>query len=327
MAGTLITAGASGMSEMTVVSVSWRSSDFLRDLFQNLLLLADRPETIRLLVGDNTKGTDPDLRALDFPALTLVPVDVEDERMSMAHAIGLNTLVPHVETPYTLIIDPDVAVLQSGWDTRLYSTLAGTDIVAIGAPYPGWKLGKYHDFPSPPFAFWKTDALKSLNPDWRPYGRTTARRLFDFILRQTFWIPRVIDRKILRLPHRRFRVGVWTERVVGVVSKDTGWEVAHRARQRGWRARLFTVVFGPDDLYAVSSEQRAGYLPLAQEFELYAWDGKPFMTHRNPTLTQFGFNLWTDNNVTLYQNQADKIAKTARWRELIEMVGSQKVIE
>ncbi len=312
------------MSEslITVLSVSWRSATFLRDLFTNLLSLADNPEMLRLIVADNTAGDDSELLALDFPALTIVPVNVQGERMSMAHAIGLNTLLSFVDenSPFVLIIDPDVCVLQQGWDTTLCRTLGEPEAVAIGAPYPGWKLGKYHDVPSPPFALWRTDAIKALNPDWRPYARTTTQRLLDFTRRQTFWLPRLLDRYILRLPRRQFKVARWMERLVGVVSKDTGWEIAARARQRGWRTLLFDVVYTSAHYRTLPMTHRDDYRALADEFELYAWNGKPFVTHRNPTRGEINLNLWTDNNVLIYQNRTDKVAQTVRWRELVAAV-------
>jgi hypothetical protein len=305
---------------ITVISVSWRSAEFLRDLFARLLAFAEQPDTIRLLVADNTGGADAELATLDCPNLTILPVDVGRERMSVAHGIGLNALLPHVGTPYVLVCDPDITVLHSGWDTALSAVVERQGVVAAGAPYPGWKLGKYHDFPSPPFAFWRTDALKALDPDWRPYGRTGRQRFADFVLRQAFWIPRVIDRYVLRLPRRQFRVGRWTEQLLGMVSRDTGWEIADRARRHGWSACLLDVVYAPDSLTALPAPQREDYRALAQEFELYAWQGMPFVTHRNPTRAQINFNLWTDNNILIYQNRADQALQTARWRELVATV-------
>jgi hypothetical protein len=295
---------------LTILSVSWRSAQFLDDLLTHLLALADEPESIRLIVADNTHGSDPDLAALNAPDLQIVPVDVGGEQMSMAHAAGLNALLPRVETPYVLIVDPDVAVFVQGWDRALIAALDAPQIAAAGAPYPGWKLGKYHDFPSPPFALWRTESLKALDPDWRPYARTPGGRLADFARRQLFWLPRLVDRWVLRLPPRQFRVSRWLECGLGVTSKDTGWEIAQRARQRGWQARLFQVA-GQADL-------AAEFQALAREFELYTWNGVPFMTHRNPTRTQISLNLWTRTNVTLYQNRIDKEAQTARWRALVQ---------
>lgn len=304
-------------TQITVLSVSWRSTPLLRGMFSGMLALAEQSDMLHLLVADNTNGADGDLKTLDFPNLEIVPVDVQGEVMSMAHAVGVNTLLPLVTTPYVLIVDPDVALLHPGWDRAFCEALERGDCVALGAPYPGWKLGKYHDFPSPPFAFWRTDKLRELTPDWRPYGRTTARRLVDFVLRQLFWLPRGFDRYVLRLPPRQFKIGRWAERAIGVVSKDTGWEIAQRARRQGWRADMFDVLFDLEELQVIPAAQRSQYQALATEFELYAWQGKPVLTHRNPTLKRFDFNLWTNKNVLIFQNADDKAAQTARWQQLV----------
>lgn len=307
-------------THITVASVSWHSASFLRDLFAGLLARADHPGAIRFLISDNLNGADPEIQQLTFPGLAVVPVDVQNATMSMAHAAGLNALMPHIDTPYTLIIDPDIAVFARGWDTLCRDLLETTGSVALGAPYPPWKLGKYHDFPSPPFAFWRTEALKRLTPDWRPYGRTTARRLLDFALRQTFWLPRGIDRYVLRLPRRRFKTAHWVERLVGVVSKDTGWEIAHKARRQGWRALTFDVAYSVADLASVPDDLRGPYQALVEDFELYALNGQPILTHRNPTRTRLSANLWTNTNVALFQDRADAVAQTGRWRALVAAI-------
>lgn len=301
------------LPRITVVSVSWRSANLLGPMLARLCATADHPDAIQILLADNTNGADAELAALNYP---VVAVDTAGERMSMAHAIGLNALMSNLKTPYTLIVDPDTAILARGWDSLLVAGLAEPQTVAIGAPYPGWRLGKYHDFPSPPFAFWRSEALRALDPDWRPYERTVPRRLRDFALRQVFWLPRVVDRYVLHLPDRRFQVGRWMERVIGVVSKDTGWEIAQRARQRGWRAALFQTMYADDDLPSV-------FRALAAEFELYTWQGQPIVTHQNPTRTQLGMNLWTTKNVTLYQDRFDRAAQAERWLALVNSLDAQ----
>jgi hypothetical protein len=292
----------------------------LRELYANLRALADDPDALCLWVADNTAGADQELAALNFPALTVIPVDVQGAQMSMAHAAGLNALLPHIDPalPFVLTVDPDIAVLQRGWDTVLRRALDTSDVMAIGAPYPPWKIGKYHDFPSPPFAFWRADALRALHPDWRPYARTTPRRAVDFVLRLSFWLPKLLDRVVWRLPRRQFRAARGWERLAGVVSKDTGWEIAARARQRGWRARLFEVIESPDHAALRSADDRSdAFRALAAEFELYAWEGRPFVSHRNPTRTRLSLNLWTSHNVLIYQDRADTAAQTARWRACV----------
>ena len=64
---------------ITVVSVSWYSSEHLKRLTENLLLKAVNPENVRFLIIDNTAGADPELAG----ALTGVPsIDIE---LSLIH--------------------------------------------------------------------------------------------------------------------------------------------------------------------------------------------------------------------------------------------------
>lgn len=306
------------MTTITVLSVSWRSTALLTGLIDNLRELAAAPGALRFVIADNTAGNDPDISQLEQAGCTVVPVDVADTTMSVAHAAGLNALMSGLETPYTLIIDPDVALFLRGWDEILLNRMQTEDLAAIGAPYPPWKLGKYHDFPSPPFALWDTRSLVGLAPDWRPYGRSTGARLVDFALRQTFWLPRVIDRKLLRLPPRVYRTARWMERGVGVVSKDTGWEIAARARRQRLKACVFEMAPRQHATWqGVPPDLAAVYAALATQFELYTLDGAPILTHRNPTLTRLSFNLWTNNNVLLYQDTESKAEMTVLWQDLV----------
>lgn len=302
---------------ITVVSVSWHSADFLRDLFDNLRALAAQPDALRFLVADNTAGHDAALADLGVPDLSILPVDVSGEFMSVAHATGLNALMARLETPYVLVVDPDVAVFQPGWDETLRELVRSPDVVAAGAPYPAWKLGKYHDFPSPPFAFWRTDALLALEPDWRPYARRVGQRLADMLRRQMLQVSKFLDRNVQRLPARQYRVGRWMERRVGIVSKDTGWEIADRARRRGWGAQVFQGVRSADDLTALPADECARYGEVVQSFELYAHAGRPFVAHLQSTQRGLSFALWTSHTVVLYRNTSNRAARVARWRELI----------
>jgi GT2 family glycosyltransferase len=72
---------------ITVISVSWRSAEFLRDLFARLLAFAEQPDTIRLLVADNTGGADAELATLDCPNLTIVfDLKPEEDRATNTEA-------------------------------------------------------------------------------------------------------------------------------------------------------------------------------------------------------------------------------------------------
>lgn len=305
-----------GQDAITVVSVSWRSSRLLSRLFPNLLAQAERPDAIRFLVADNTNGEDSELSKLSVPNLTLVPVDVSGEHMSVAHAIGLNMLMPRVKTPFMLIVDPDVMVLRKGWDRELCQLVQDDDVVAAGAPYPPWKLGKYHDFPSPPFAFWHTAEAMALDPDWRPYARNVGIRFIDMGRRQLLQLSKFWDRRVRRLPARQYGLGWRLERWFGVVSKDTGWELADRARRRGRRACVFEAVYSLAQLSDPAAVQHDAYREMMSEFEIYSYQGQPFVAHMQTTQRGFSFALWTNHTVVLYRNKTNTEAREQRWREL-----------
>ena len=159
-------------SRITILSVSWNSSLLLSRLVRNLREFASDPSSLRFIIADNTNGADAGIDRLTQMDCQIIPVDSSGSVMSMAHSIGLNRLMQNLDSPYTLIIDPDIALFLRQWDTILIDKLETGNFVAVGAPYPSWKLGKYHDFPSPPFALWNTDKLRELAPDWTPYNRT-----------------------------------------------------------------------------------------------------------------------------------------------------------
>ncbi len=301
---------------ITVVSVSWRSGMFLRRLFANLLSQADFPDSIHFLVADNTNGEDRDIATLDVPRLELVPVDVTGEYMSVAHAIGLNTLMQRITTPFMLIVDPDVIVLCKGWDSKLREVIQSEGVVAAGAPYPPWKLGKYHDFPSPPFAFWRTDVILSLDPDWQPYAREVGPRFWDMVRRQFMQLSKFWDRRVRQMPARQYELGWQLERWFGVVSKDTGWEIADRARQHGHRALVFQAIHAVDQLSDLSVAQRNIYREMVAEFEVYNYQGQPFVAHMQTTQRGFSFALWSNHTIVLYRNKTNMGARIERWQEL-----------
>ena len=304
---------------ITVVTVNYYSSRLLHDLFTYLLALADQQNSIRLLIADNTNGADKELHLLDFKNMTTINVDTKGATMSTAHGTGLNFVLSKVTSPYVLVIDPDVALLTSKWDRKLIEFVENekSAYCTIGAPYPFWKLGKYHDYPSPVFAFWKTSLLRSLDGDWRPYAVTLPGRVNDFILRQFFWIPRFLDRFVIQLPARKKPISRLLEKMIGNVSKDTGWQIANNARKFGLKASMFNIVDDPKNLIDITDTRLNTLRKLASEFELYSWQGEIFITHRNPTWNQVDWSLWWKNNRSLRQNEIEKVGLTQRWQDLV----------
>jgi len=104
---------------ITVLSVSFYSSFHLKRLFTNLVEKADHPENIQFLIVDNANGKDKGLKESlqDVVDLTIVNNDSRIRQRSKSHASALDLGLKNIETEFTLIVDPDIYVFKSGWDT------------------------------------------------------------------------------------------------------------------------------------------------------------------------------------------------------------------
>lgn len=279
-------------SDITVISASYYESALIRGLIENLVAAAD--SSLSFLLCDNTNGADADLAALRSNTVTVVPLDHGNATMSPRHGAALTEGFARVTSKYCLIVDPDCRVLSRGWDQRCRAAL-DDGCVAVGAPFPPWKLGKYHDFPGPHFCFVHTAAIREAGGDWRPHADAAAVNMRDFLLRQILLLARTADAWTLRRSSRHAKLAAQCERWLGVVSKDTGWRVAHNVRNKRWRAELFATMRSRSDVGALvtSVHDRSVLGWLAEEFELYVWNGTPFVTHCSRTARFFDVFLWT----------------------------------
>src|SRR5262249_5309326 len=143
------------MAAITIVSVNYKSTPYLSPLLANLKAKAADPSALSILIVDNTNGRDAEIASALAPLerARLIPFDAGPVTGSRAHAKGLDFALTQVQTEYAVIVDPDIFVFKQGWDRLCVSELEKHGAFAIGAPYPTWKVGKYHDFPSPPFCF------------------------------------------------------------------------------------------------------------------------------------------------------------------------------
>jgi hypothetical protein len=117
----------------------------------------------------------------------------------------------------------------------------------------------------------------------------------DFVLRQILLLARTADAWMLRRPPRQAKLASRCERWLGVVSKDTGWRIARAVREKGWRAEVFAPVRSRQDVATLvtSPHDDAALGWLAEEFELYVWNGTPMVTHCSRTARFFDVFLWT----------------------------------
>ena len=114
--------------------------------------------------------------------------------------------------------------------TRTTKTTA-PPAMAIGAPYPSWKLGKYHQFPSPPFIFYKTSVLKTLGLDWSPFPKAFSPQIYNFITRQIVRMGLFCTRRRLSKYPKLRKTAKRLETIFGVCAPDTGWLIASKSKR------------------------------------------------------------------------------------------------
>ncbi len=232
---------------ITVVSVSWYSSEHLKRLTENLIAKSQNPAEIKFLIIDNTAGADEDLAGAlsDVPSLEVQTHDPQRSQRSIAHASALDKALPLVDSEYLLVIDPDVHVFRDGWDSCCKAEIQSGN-AAVGAPYPRWKLGKIHDSPSVAFFFGRTEWFNGVTGGWHPFP-SSLRWGWNFLIR-----------KIVRLfgfaTRKRLESG-------GLVRGIT-------------RSTVFKTVNGTE-----VEKSEGGLWRLAADFELFLHNGKPFLTH------------------------------------------------
>ena len=269
---------------ITVVMVNWFSCSLISRLLRNLAAKAAQPDQLHYIVIDNTNGQDDQMEQLrlEHKAVRVKPLDSGNLRGSWAHANGLNYATPRIETAYTLIIDPDVHIFKREWDVFLIDALKNEKAIAIGAPYPSWKLGKYHDFPSPPFSFFDTSAISELGMDWTPFPHHPLQKLKNFGLRQIVRMGLICTRRRLATWPQLKKISGHLESIIGVCAPDTGWLIAANARKRGEKSVLFSEVEARNSLFQRHSCATDLNI-LATEFELYQYGNEPILTHKYST--------------------------------------------
>jgi len=261
---------------ITVLSVSFYSSFHLKHLFTNLVEKADHPENIQFLIVDNTNGKDNGLKESlqDVIDLTIINNDGRIRQRSKSHASALDLGLKNVETEFTLIVDPDIHVFKSGWDTFCLNPLSKNEKSVLGASYPIWKLGKVHDYPSVVFMFFKTGLVQASGNTFYPFPSTPGR-IWNSVIRKIVRLGGIASKN--RLDHFRFLRTFcgWLENLTGITSPDTGKEIIELFRSTGFQSIVFDTPYSRDLLEI----GRDNFAAIAREFELYIHENEPILTH------------------------------------------------
>jgi hypothetical protein len=268
--------------DITIVTVNWFSYQLIKSLFENLNKKARHPDRIDYLIIDNTNGKDSELGKISQTGLhiTVYHYDPKGAKGSFAHASALNLALSMLETTFTLIVDPDVYVFKDDWDDFFVNELQINGISAIGATYPQWQLGTYHNFPNPVFCFFRTDDFRKANADWSAYSKNPLVNLLNFSRRQILRLGILINRnRFQKYPFvRKFFKKL--ERIIGVCSPDTGNRIAKKARKKLLAGIVFDAVLPDDNVKAGGTES---FKNLAGQYELYYYKNESILTHRYGT--------------------------------------------
>lgn len=287
--------------KITVVTTSYNSGSHLTRLFKNIIDKAKGKDAIRFLIIDNTNGYDKDLANV-FEANDGVEIVLNKGyglQRSISHANALDIGLKKSQTEYTLIIDPDVHIFKPEWDKVCVEQFNNGDNVIVGAPYPQWKLGKVHDYPSVIFMFFKTSEIKFFNKSFYPFP-STYYILVNSILRKITRLgflankPRLDRFKFLRL------LSNFLESTIGISSPDTGNQIINSLRKNKFKPINFV------SPYSSELDYNDYYFKLAKEYELFFYKKEPFLTHMYGS----GVMHW----------KTDKGSNVDYWTSLIEKV-------
>lgn len=276
------------MDEITIGLVSYFSTQHLVNLLPNLRNTAVNSK-LKIIVCDNTNREDEDLyqtfeqECEIFPYAPVNPRKRRREKASgsFAHAAGLNYLLTKVETEYSLFLDPDCLVLTKGWDIICKTYLAGSTI-AVGLPYHSRKIIKYNDFPSPIFIFFNPTQFRNIKADWSPYTDSFLIYMCDQLLRVLAITGARFGEAINGDKFYASKVASWMRMLFGGSSKDTGWRIPFLARRNGYSSVLFPPVTAPHQLAPLVADNPE-VLVLMRKFELFTFQGIPFVTHFHGT--------------------------------------------
>ena len=144
-----------GKNDITILSVSFNSSVHLKRLVKNFISKTAQIKSIKFLIIDNTNGEDKALyTAFDKSnEIRIVKNKNRYKQRSLSHANALDFGMKLIDTQFTLIVDPDIHIFYQNWDEFCLKEMEENNKTVIGAPYPKWKLGKVHKYPSVVFMF------------------------------------------------------------------------------------------------------------------------------------------------------------------------------
>ena len=285
------------MFNITIVTVNWFNVEYILSVLKNLHAKAKHPENLSVLIVDNTNGKDESLQKLNKSkiAFKILSLDNRGFKGSIGHAWALDHAMKHLKSEYSVVVDPDIYVFKKYWDEFCLLEMKKTGSIAIGAPYPKWKVGKYHDFPSPPFCFFHTRTIKNMKHGWEPYGSTIFHNALTFLVRQVGRMGSLLTRQRFEKHALLRNYAAISERMFGVFSQDTGWKLAEEVRTKRFKTIVFDSVLHKDN-FSVSKIANEAFQAMVREYEVFSYNKELILTHKYgtsgiPWRTKFGSDL------------------------------------
>lgn len=261
---------------ITIISVSYYSSLHLNRLFINLIDKAKYPLSIQFLVVDNSNNDDSGLKDsfredLDIDFILNNGTGLQ---RSVSHAKALDLGLKSSNSEYTLIIDPDVHVFKKEWDILCMNHILAKKETVIGAPYPNWKLGKVHDYPSVVFLFFKTNEIQNLGKRFYPFPGF-FRIIWNSIFRKITRLGILTNKSRLDKSKTLRFISSRLENLIGITSPDTGKEIIESMRENSFNPVIFDAPYSSD----LKNKEKQTQKEMAKYFELFLFDDEPIITH------------------------------------------------
>ena len=261
---------------ITILSVSFYSSVHLKRLIKNFLLKTAQLDNIKFLIVDNTNGDDKALyTAFDKSYdVRIIKNNNRFKQRSLSHANALDFGMEYVDTKFTLIVDPDIHIFYKNWDEFCIKKMESNPRTVIGAPYPQWKLGKVHNYPSVVFMFFQTNLVQSFGRTFHPFPKL-YRRIYNSIVRKFVRLGGFANKNRLNKYKNLRLICKWLEELTGITSPDTGKEIVSQFHYNGYNS----IVFSSPYEQSLGAEDVGELKLLAKDFELYTYKNKPFISH------------------------------------------------
>ena len=299
-----------GKKIITILSVSFNSSIHLKRLIENFLLKSAQIDNIKFLIVDNTNGNDKALHTIFDKSydVRIIKNNNSFKQRSLSHANALDFGMEHVDTKFTLIVDPDIHIFYKNWDEFCIRNMESNPRTVIGAPYPQWKLGKVHNYPSVVFMFFQTNLVQSFGESFHPFPKL-YKRIYNSIVRKFVRLGGLANKNRLSKSRNLQLICKWIEELTGITSPDTGSEIVSQFHYNGYNS----IVFASPYEQFFSDKGAVELKLLAKDFEVFTFEDQPFLSHMYSsgvfhwrTKRSSDLNYW----IALIKKIEDKIGRT-----------------